>query len=407
MFKEWFRKDPFATKSYLWDSEGSFDYVLANPPFAGFEKDETNLDKIETANENGEQRSLNRTLPFLEAIVASLKMKGKTALVIPTSILNAEDESFVRFRELLLKKAEVRAIVGLPEKAFVHTDCGVHGVLLFLERVEKPRKDYEIFVDWAERLGYDRLGKDTQENDFPLIAKKYLAGDWPKKNTIRKKELETYGRWDAAWLKVVKDLPQNDADKFLKLSDIVEVRQAKWSRKQIKNDESYNYFEVGDADLFTGEVHAVQKISGFELQKKGRVRVMVSTGDILLPNHRDSLMAKSAPNGRAVVYVDEALDGTLTTDRFMILRTKYSKEVVCALLNSSDVRRQMVARCRGAASLDIRESILSEILIPKAALTGKKSANLEKHSLEIKRLRKALKETELELERAISSAFAQ
>src|SRR5262249_29335755 len=109
---------------------GPLDAVLANPPFAGFEQAESNLKHSETAwRADGSLRALNRTLPFLEAIVALLRTGGVAGIVLPTSILNAEEESFVRFRELFLDHVEIRAIVGLPERAFVHTDCGVHGAL--------------------------------------------------------------------------------------------------------------------------------------------------------------------------------------------------------------------------------------------------------------------------------------
>src|ERR1035441_2648537 len=73
-----------------------------------------------------------------------------------------------RFRELLLNHVELLAIIGLPEKAFVHTDCGVHGALLFFERRRNPRSEYKVFVGRAVSLGYDRLGKPTRESDLQI-----------------------------------------------------------------------------------------------------------------------------------------------------------------------------------------------------------------------------------------------
>ncbi len=171
MVTRWFKagRSRQATETTLWDGPpGPFDVVLANPPFAGHEKDPEILKRFSSAfREDGSVRSLNKTLPFLELIVASLKEGGRAGIVLPTSILNAEEESFQRFRELLLERAELLAIIGLPEKAFVHTDCGVHGALLFFKRCHKPRKDYRIFVAWADQLGYDRLGKPTRTSSFP------------------------------------------------------------------------------------------------------------------------------------------------------------------------------------------------------------------------------------------------
>ena len=303
--------------------DGPFDAVVANPPFAGFESDARNLERAETAiRADGSLRSLNRTIPFIEAIVASLRIGGVAGLVIPTSILNAEEESFVRLRRLLLASVEVLAIVGLPEKAFVHTDCGVHGALLFVKRVKRPRKNYDVFVAWARHLGYDRLGRPRRENDFPEILRQYRSKSWPDENTFPIDLLVRDERWDPAWLHVVRSLPASGSavgDEYVPLTELLKVREAKVSKRAVDDDEMYRYFEVGDADLETGRILRVHEVTGFELRKKGRIKNRVTAGDVLLPNHRDSLIAKGAPNGRSAVLVTDAEEGLLTTDRFLVL----------------------------------------------------------------------------------------
>jgi tRNA1(Val) A37 N6-methylase TrmN6 len=317
MLNRWFNIPSSQDHLLLWDViSGAFDFVLANPPFAGHEKNTQLLRRIGAARRsNGSIRSLNKTLPFLELIVASLKEGGQAGIVLPTSILNAEEDSFVRFRELLLEHVELVAIIGLPEKAFVHTDCGVHGALLFFKRCTNPRKDYEVFVGWADELGYDRLGKPTRVSDFPALLEKYHQKPWPNTNRVSVHELRSYGRWDPNWLRVARSLPSSNSADFIPLSNLFEIRNARWSRRHIRDDELYRYFEVADADLVTGRVLEVHTCTGFELAKKGRIRNQVRTGDVLLPNHRDSLMAAGAANGRSVVIVDETLNGVLTTDR--------------------------------------------------------------------------------------------
>jgi len=351
--------------------EGPFDAVVANPPFAGHETSAALLARVETAAKvGGGFRSLNRALPFMETIVASLREGGMAALVLPTSILNAEEETFVRLRQLLMDRAEIVAIIGLPEKAFVHTDCGVHGVLLFLRRTGVPRTEYDIFVDWARHVGYDRLGRPRRENDFPAILDRFRSDDWPDANCFPVQALRDAGRWDPAWLHVSRSLPQNDllSGELVALMEILEIRDARFSRREIEDDQTYRFFEVADTDIHAGTIRAVQEATGFELRKKGRIKNRVLAGDVLLPNHRDSLIAKSAPTGRSAVLVDEAHDGMLTTDRFLVLRPKIEPEVLLAILNSAGVRRQIVAQCRGAASLDIRERTLGSVLVPRALL---------------------------------------
>lgn len=371
--------------------DGPFDAVLANPPFAGHEQDETNLRRIETAwRADGTLRALNRTIPFLEVIVGLLRIGGVAGIVLPTSVLNAEEESFVRFRELLLEHVEIRAIIGLPERAFVHTDCGVHGALLFFERVEKPRGEYDVFVAWADRLGYDRLGRDIPENDLPEIAETFRAGSWPIENTVSIQELRRWKRFDPAWIRVARSLPSaadRESGSFIPLTELVEVRDARISRRTLDPEATYRYFEVADTDLETGQIVTIHEARGWELQRKSRIKNRVQDGDVLLPNHRDSLIARSAPTGRSAVVVDDHADGVLTTDRFIVLRPLVDRTLVIAILNSAGVRRQLVAQTRGAASLDVRERTLESVLVPTALVKGPVAEEVIRRAVDLSALR--------------------
>lgn len=392
-----------------WDAlpDGPFDAVVANPPFAGFEEDPENLARIESAGRaDGSLRSLNRTLPFIEAIVASLRVGGVAGLVLPTSILNAEEESFVKLRELLLARTELVAIIGLPEKAFVHTDCGIHGALLFVRRVERPREEYDVFVDWAVHLGYDRLGRYRRENDFPEILSRFQAAEWPERNRFPIGVLVEHGRIDPAWLHVVRTLPSaDDGGQYLPLTDLLEVRNARFSKREIDEDGRYRYFEVADTDLETGRILRVNEATGFELKKKGRIRNRVAVGDLLLPNHRDSLIAKGAPNGRSAAFVTEEADGAFTTDRFLVLAPRIDPLLLQVILNSAGVRRQIVAQCRGAASLDIREKTLASVLVPRELVEGPVADEVRTASAGVSDLRVQLQEGAMKLRDIVEGTF--
>ena len=385
---------------------GHFDFVIANPPFAGHETDPDVLSRLMCArNAKGGVRAVNRTLAFLELIIGILKPGGSAAVVVPTSILNAEDVAFKRFRDLALSHIELVAIVGLPEKAFVHTDCGVHGALLFFRRTLKPSINYNVYLDWAEHLGYDRLGKPTKTNDFVSILKKFRSSPWPTKNTVNIKELVDQQRWDPSWLRSMQNSSSTNNDLLIPLTDICEIRPARWSRRQIVDEQLYRYFEVSDADMHTGEVLAVRETSGYELAKKGRIRNRVLKGDILLPNHRDSLIASSAQNGRSVVIVGDSLDGVLTTDRFLVLRPKIHPQALAWILNSAPLRKQLVARCRGAASLDIRESVLREVKVPRALLTESSVESIRVPALQLVEARKREEELYQQVMTTIENMF--
>jgi tRNA1(Val) A37 N6-methylase TrmN6 len=396
MFLSWFEKEPPPRHGCWWKvyTDGRFDTVVANPPFAGHEQDRANLARIETAERSdGSLRALNRTIPFIEAIVASLKIGGTAGIVLPTSVLNAEEESFVRFRELLLDHVELMAIIGLPERAFVHTDCGVHGALLFFRRVRKPRSDYDVFVGWVEKLGYDRLGRDIPDNDLPSILAAYRQTEWPPENSVSIRKLLAWRRFDPAWIKVVDTLPENDgsqAGDYVPLTEIVRVRDARISRRSLDPDGTYVYFEVSDTDIASGDIVRVHDGRGWELQRKSRIKNRVQAGDVLLPNHRDSLIAKGAPTGRSAVIVDDTHDGVLTTDRFIVLQPLVDPFLAIAVLNSAGVRRQIVAQSRGAASLDIRERTLRSVLVPRSVVEGQIATDIVRLSTDVRELRQTL-----------------
>lgn len=408
MVRTWFERD--VPEGVWWEAlrDGPFDCVVANPPFAGHESDAVNLSRIESArrSDGGAVRSLNRTIPFLEAIVAALAQGGVAGLVIPTSILNAEEDSFVRFRELLIERAEILAIIGLPEKAFVHTDSGVHGALMFLRRVARPRSDYPVFVDWARNLGYDRLGRYKRESDFPTILERFRANSWPPENTFQLSALMQYGRLDPAYIRAAAAFADSNLDQeTVPLTSLLEVRDARFRRASLKDDVRYRYFEVSDANVETGAIETIHETTGFELRKKGRIKLRVEAGDLLLPNHRDSLIAKSAPTGRSVVPVGVEHDGVLTTDRFIVLRPRVNPLLLALILNSAGVRRQIVAQCRGAASLDIRERTLAAVRVPKRLIEGESPSRLIELGEAVARQRASLRETISLVNAELADAF--
>jgi hypothetical protein len=282
------------------------------------------------------------------------------------------------------------AIIGLPERAFVHTDCGVHGALLFFRRVPEPRSDYDVFVGWVQNLGYDRLGRDVPENDLPSVLAAYQQQEWPSENAVSIRKLLAWKRFDPAWIKVADTLPEANGDLaggYIALTEIVRVRDARISRRTLERDATYIYFEVSDTDIESGEIVRVHEGRGWELQRKSRIKNRVRAGDVLFPNHRDSLIARSAPTGRSAVIVDDAHDGVLTTDRFIVLEPLVDPHLVVAILNSAGVRHQIVAQSRGAASLDIRERTLESVLVPKLLVEGVRL------STEVRELREVLANT--------------
>src|SRR5437016_14629004 len=99
-----------------------FSLIVGNPPFAGF--DTLPSGEVGGGNGRGAQPRLHKIIPFIRKVVDLLFPGGRAALVLPTSVLNAEATSFRELRVFLTQQVTVTALINLPRRAFVHTDCG-------------------------------------------------------------------------------------------------------------------------------------------------------------------------------------------------------------------------------------------------------------------------------------------
>jgi len=349
-------------------SEG-FSLIVGNPPFAGYEDNFKVDGTLSTkSSQRGAGTRVHKIIPFVFKVLTLLRPGGRAALVIPMSVLNAESNQFKWLRDVLKEKAHITAIIGLPRDAFIHTDCGVEGALLFFEKKRIDPKS-TTFVTNVNNLGYGRNGRLVKGSETEKIVRLWKE----KSNSMHFSTERLYKeeRWDPKWIRFkLAHKTVFSGKKYFKLTDVASVVNRHISLKKINPDQSYSYFELRDADINTGIVKTIHSIEGKNLGRKGRLRLQVKKGDILLPNHRDSLMAKTSRGiGRSVIIVDDGLDGYLVSNRFIALRPRVDPLVLSALLNSRFVREQLVMHSRGSASFDIRDKVLNDIWIPKALLT--------------------------------------
>ena len=160
--------------------------------FAGREEDPDQLKKFNTTkNKHGDLLETPKSIPFVEHILDLLDEGGRAALVLPNGIFNSQSDQFSRLRDLIWAKSEVMAVIGLPHWVFFHTGCDVQGALLFLKRTDHPRQDYNVYIDWAEHVGYDAAGRKTDKSDFATILQRYNRQE--KENLYRATELQSSG----------------------------------------------------------------------------------------------------------------------------------------------------------------------------------------------------------------------
>lgn len=346
-----------------------FTLIVGNPPFAGFEAQTTRRRKgLEDYRRRGNNPRVHKIIPFVEKVADLLAPEGRAALVVPTSVLNGEAQSFRELRRDLSERAHVEAVVSLPKDAFVHTDCGVEGALLFFKRIDRKSVSKGTTFFWSTgSLGYDRKGRYTKQSD---VGK--LLAAWKEKGSdgahwISTKELYAMDRWDVPWLEANQAGNLCFSDKtHVRLTALCRVVRRHVSRREVVPASEYRYFEVGDTDIDTGFIKQIHLGSGAEVLSKGRLRLRVRSGDVLLPNHRDSLIAKSASGiGRSATLVTSELDGCITTDRFTVLEPRIDPCLLIAVLNSRLVRSQFFVHSRGSASFDIRDKVLEDVWVPR------------------------------------------
>lgn len=162
---------------------GSFDIVLANPPFGskmpvtGSEK----LSQFELAHKWTNKKGTNEwtkgklsdkeapQILFIERCYQLLKDGGRMAIILPEGVYGNHLLGYIR--QFLLKRGRVIAIVDIPIETFMPNTSTKTCILLFQKlKQEDIPVDYPIYMAIAESCGHDRRGKETSSDDISKIA---------------------------------------------------------------------------------------------------------------------------------------------------------------------------------------------------------------------------------------------
>ena len=150
-------------------SRGSYDVLVANPPFAveGFlhtlsDPDKEQYQLIQATGENSNTNNIECF--FLERIYHLMAPGGLVGVIVPSSILSNTEAVHNRTREILLQFFDLVSIAELGQGAFGKT--GTNTVVLFLkrkaripERAEQYRNRVEDFFAGDDQVQY-------QDNDL-------------------------------------------------------------------------------------------------------------------------------------------------------------------------------------------------------------------------------------------------
>ena len=162
---------------------GSFDILVANPPYA------VNGFKPHLKLKNNTFSIIDKLFPtskeidtlFVERLSQLLKAKGMAAIVLPESILSSTLECYISAREILLKNFYIRTIVNLGNNVFGATPTKT--VILFLERYKEPPCFAELAKDTVDGIlshggdddWEDVLVLDAYITHQNIVKKTYLA----------------------------------------------------------------------------------------------------------------------------------------------------------------------------------------------------------------------------------------
>ncbi len=176
----------------------SFDVLVTNPPFGskipvrgdrileqynlGFKWNyNKKTKKWEKTNKLKDKRPPQ--ILFIERCLQLLKENGRMGIVLPDGILGNITDGYIR--KSILEKARILAVVDMPPETF-QPSTSTKTSLLFLQKKKKSNynniEEYPIFMAVAEKCGHDRRGKPIEQDDFPLISKKYK--EFRKENNI-------------------------------------------------------------------------------------------------------------------------------------------------------------------------------------------------------------------------------
>lgn len=117
--------------------DGTFDLLVANPPFSvrGFLETLPEADRAAyTLTDTVDKLDTNNSIEtfFLERAKQLLKPGGVAAIILPSSVLSNANGTFIRAREILLQYFDIVAIVEFGSGTFGKT--GTNTVTLFLRR---------------------------------------------------------------------------------------------------------------------------------------------------------------------------------------------------------------------------------------------------------------------------------
>ncbi len=144
-----------------------YDYILANPPFAGRVQKESILADIALDTRDTE-------LLFLKWFLDHLTDTGRAGVIVPNGVLFGSGKADRKLRELLMTTCDLQAVIALPSGVF-KPYSGV-GTAIFIFQKGRPTESVWFYELTADGLSLDDKRTHIEANDIPDILAK-----WPNR----------------------------------------------------------------------------------------------------------------------------------------------------------------------------------------------------------------------------------
>jgi type I restriction enzyme M protein len=158
----------------------TFDIILANPPFS--------QDYSTTSMKFKERFSFwmptkdKADFMFVQHMVASLNNAGRMAVVMPHGVLYRGGEE-KKFREWLVNRGYLEAVIGLPSALFYGT--GIGACVLVVNKADAHNRDHVLFINADREFKEGKNQNKLRPEDLEKIAYTYRH----KKETLKYSKL--------------------------------------------------------------------------------------------------------------------------------------------------------------------------------------------------------------------------
>ncbi len=364
---------------------GTFDILLANPPFGAKipVKGEKKLSqyslgykwkynsKIKLWEKSKIKEKEAPQVLFIDRCLDFVREGGRLAIILPDGMLSNPTDGYIV--QHMLERAELIGLIDLPMSTFLpYTPTKTH--LIFLRRTDKPRKDYTFFMSYAKTCGHDKRGREINEDEISIIPE-YIK-------EIDTNEKHSHLGWNMKLSEVKNNilLPkyynpdiENDLDEYRESGKYIIKSIEELQKERIIKVSRGN--EVGSENYGTGEIPFVRtsEVSNWEITtdcthclsediyELYRKKQNIEVDDILVVNDGTYLMGRTA----MITEADIKIVIQSHFRRIKVLKKDIiSPYLLLALLGLEVVQKQIESKSFRQGTISTLGNRLMEVKIP-------------------------------------------